>query len=166
MPVASRPMPRPAVAGRGQPPRPVRRAPPAPVPASKAAKQKSGSRDTWRILLVAAMVAVVAVVVVVVIWEYGAARNLDLTTMPSADRGGAAAGGRGGGAPTVYYRDMRDGRVMVMEIGAQGTRIKGTVNKSDLDIAAGMGADIGPPNRMGDVTAADRVGALGSAFRN
>ena len=165
MPVASRPMPRPLAAGRGQPARPVRRAPPAPVKTSKPARSGAGSRDTLRILMIASVVVAVAAVAVGVIWEYGAARNLDLTAAPVSDRAGAGQGGRGGGAPTVFYRDMRDGRVMVMEVDAQGTRIKGTVNKSDLDFAAGMGADIGPPNRMGDVTAADRVGALGSAFR-
>jgi hypothetical protein len=156
MPVTARPLP-PARARTGPPPaRPVHK--PA-AAASHAARAKPTFADRLQITLFMSALAVAAVVAIAVIWEFGAARTLSLGSGP----GGGAANGRD--RPTVYYRDMRDGRVMVMEIGADGTRIKGTVAKSDLGIAADMGADIGGSSRPGEVTSADRVNALGSSFR-
>ena len=67
-------------------------------------------------------------------------------------------------APTVFYRDRGDGTVMVMEIDANGTRIKGVMNRVDVPM---MKEQATSSRRWGDdqVTSQSRVNALGSAFR-
>jgi len=163
MPATARPMPRPRPAGRVAPPRPTRPSRPPAHPASSAARAKPTLADRINLVLFLSALAIAAVVGIAVIWEFGAARNLS----PGATLAtGGDGSGRPGDRPTLLYRDMRDGRVMVMEIGADGTRIKGTVAKSKLGIAADMGGDVGAASRSNDVTSADRVNALGSAFRN
>lgn len=161
MPATARPMPRPRPTGRVALPHPVRPAHPA-TATSSAARAKPTLADRINLVLFLSALAIAAIVGIAVIWEFGAARNLSVGST-LATRGGGST--RPGDQPTLLYRDMRDGRVMVMEIGADGTRIKGTVSKSNLGIAADMGGDVGSSVRSGDVTSADRVNALGSAFR-
>ena len=161
MSVTARPMPRPAAGARPGAParRPVR-----PLPAHRPEPHKQGT-DTSRLILIGGVLAVAAVIGVAVIWEFGAARNLavpDVAVGSGADSGAAATGGRS----TMLYRDMRDGRIMVMEVGPGGTRLKGTVSKNDLPIAADADRPGGSTRSGGvDPSAADRVNALGSAFR-
>lgn len=162
MPVSARPMPRPRPTGRVMPQRPTRPAHPATTATTSAARAKPTFTDRINLVLFLTALVVAGIVGIAVIWEFGAARNLTVGATLTAHGGGS---GRPGDRPTLLYRDMRDGRVMVMEIGADGTRIKGTVAKSNLGIAADMGADVGSSVRTGDVTSADRVNALGSAFR-
>lgn len=67
-------------------------------------------------------------------------------------------------APTRIYRDTRDGRVMVFDADANGTRLVGTMDKADVPMAGNMYRD---PRQRGFETpsASDRMNALGSAFK-
>ena len=78
--------------------------------------------------------------------------------VPAASNGPAARG------PTVVYRDRGDGTVMVMEIDGNGTRIKGSMKRSEVPMMldAPEGGRRSDPNA---VTPQSRVNALGSAFR-
>lgn len=137
-------------------------------PASATAKHHTPpktSNDTLRLILIGVGLAIAALVGVGVIWEFGAGRNLPRPSagLPSSDD---AAGGAGA-APTMVYRDMHDGRVMVMEVGPDGTRIKGTIDKGNLPIAGDMapGGVATSSRSSAGPNSNDRVNALGSAFR-
>lgn len=162
MAVAARTAPRaptrPAAAP-GRAPVPGRAAAPhAPAPHAAHHPAKSQGLGTGQILGIAAGIVVAAVVGLGVIWQFGAARDLSMI------------GGLGGGATarpqtTTMYRDMKDGRLMVIEIGPEGTRIKGTVDKASVAIANEEIGQPRPVRRPSETSSRDRVNALGSSFR-
>lgn len=160
MPVAARPLPRPT--GRRPTSPPVRGRRPPPTPTHHAPPKAD---DTVRTVLIVTAVAIATVVGVGIVWEYGSARNLPAQQegADAADTTAGAESGRRAAKPTLFYRDMRDGRVMVMEVGPDGTRIKGTVDKGSLAITGDSSED--GSRSAPDPSSVDRVNALGSAFR-
>ncbi len=76
-----------------------------------------------------------AFVAFLIIYLYGAAGLASIGGR--ADRIDEAPEGAPTSATTVY-RDMRDGRVMVMEVDEKGTRIIGIVPKEDVPMAGNM----------------------------
>lgn len=78
--------------------------------------------------------------------------------VPATSSGPAAPG------PTVVYRDRGDGTVMVMEIDGNGTRIKGSMKRSEVPMMLDA-AEIGRRRDPSAVTPQSRVNALGSSFR-
>lgn len=160
MPVTARPMPRSAVARAGAPARRPSRLPPAHRP--RPHEQSTG--DVARLILIGAALAVAGAIGVGVVWEFGAARNLSVP--PGAIGAGADAdAATSGSRSTTMYRDLHDGRIMVMEIGPGGTRLKGTVSKTDVPLANEVDRDGGTSRKTPEPSASDRVNALGSAFR-
>lgn len=160
MTVTARPMPRPAVARGGAP----ARRPTRPAPAHRPHPHAAAPADTTRLMVIGAVIVVAAAIAVGVIWEFGAARNL---AVPYGAVGAGAGDGAAstGARPTTMYRDLHDGRIMVMEIGPGGTRLKGTVSKSDVPLANDADRDAGSSRGSPEPTAGDRVNALGAAFR-
>ncbi|NLH81565.1 MAG: hypothetical protein GX458_12070 [Phyllobacteriaceae bacterium] len=158
MPVTARPMPRSAVARAGAP----ARRPSRPPPAHRPPPHRQSSGDVARLVLIGAAIAVAGAIGVGVIWEYGAARNL---SVPPGAIGAGADAAPPGGRSTTMYRDLHDGRIMVMEIGPGGTRLKGTVSKSEVPLANDVDREGGTSQKAPEPSASDRVNALGSAFR-
>ena len=73
-----------------------------------------------------------------------------------------------GSGPTVFYRDLGDGTVRVMEIDEKGTRIRGTLKRSEVPMFQEPfhnPRNWDTENGGGAVTSRSRVNALGSAFR-
>jgi len=69
-----------------------------------------------------------------------------------------------GPGPTMIYRDRHDGTVTVMEVDGKSTRIKGTMNRSDVPLIQ----DEKVRNRWedgGGASSRERIQALGSSFR-
>lgn len=162
MVATARPLP-PRAAAR---PAPVRRPTPARTPGhAHAAPSKPATTGTLGYVLIGIAVAIGAAIAVGVIWEFGAARTLSVPSIPPSGSDRSGDGATRGGAPTVMYKDMRDGRVLVFEVGPEGTRLKGSVAKSDLPLAENMNGEGSSSARRNDATATDRVNALGSAFR-
>lgn len=163
MAVTARPLPRSRPAA-GAPARP--RAAASRSARGKAAHPGASTRDKIGIVLIAAAILVLAVVGIAVIWEFGAARTLSVprTGMIGAEDGTGPSVQRPRDAPTMLYRDMRDGRIMVMEVGPDGTRLKGTVDKSTVPLANDTHREP-TSSRSAEPSATDRVNALGSAFR-
>ena len=157
MPTAVRPAARPAP----RPRTPVR-PDPAPAPRPHAAAPEHQRGDTLRMIAIIAAVVVAAVVGITIIWEFGAAR---LITRPGGLPGSQIRGGEAAApAPTLYYRDLRDGRVMVMEVDENGTRIKGTMSRNDVPLTAELYHE--ETRRSSDTpTSSQRINALGSSFR-
>lgn len=159
MPTTVRPMPRPAAARAGA----SARRPSRPAPAHRPHPHAASAADTTRLVVIGAVIVVAAVIAVGVIWEFGAARNLAVPY--------GAVGPGPGAAPTpdrpttTMYRDLHDGRIMVMEIGPGGTRLKGTVSKTEVPFANDADRDGGTTRGTPEPSAVDRVNALGSAFR-
>ncbi|MCE1234813.1 MAG: hypothetical protein LWW93_00515 [Hyphomicrobiales bacterium] len=160
MVATARPLPR-SVAVR---PAPARRPTPAKTPAhAHGAASKPASNGSLGYVLIAIAVAIGAAIAIGVIWEFGAARTIPVPAV--AIPNGAVDGGSRGSAPTVMYKDMRDGRVLVYEVGPEGTRLKGAISKSELPFAENMNGEGAMSSRKTDTNASDRVNALGSAFR-
>lgn len=101
---------------------------------------------------------------VLVLYLFGAARSVTVQPRTGIEAG---VGGGGGGRQdvTTMYRDTRDGRVIVMEVDAKGTRIKGTMAKEDVPLANDTYRDDTPRRSADAPTTTDRVNALGSSFR-
>ncbi|MDK9695946.1 MAG: hypothetical protein OEL76_06130 [Siculibacillus sp.] len=68
-----------------------------------------------------------------------------------------------GPGPTVYYRDRGDGTVTVMEIDANGARMRGTMSRNDVPLLQADKVREGWGG--GAVSPHSRVNALGSSFR-
>lgn len=68
------------------------------------------------------------------------------------------------GKSTTFYRDRGDGTVMVMEIDGNGTRIKGTMSRTQVPMILEDQVDSQPAERP-TLSSQSRVHALGSAFR-
>lgn len=158
MAVTARPMSRPSPTVRpgGRPPvRPARAA------ARSTPAKVTTTADTLRIAVLVVAAAIAAVIGIAVIWEFGVGRNL-----PMLQRGSATDGldRSQRDAPTTVYRDLHNGRIMVMEYGPDGTRLKGTVDRSTVPTIGEMANE---PSTRGssEPSASDRVNALGSAFR-
>lgn len=162
MVATARPLPRP-VAAR---PAPARR----PTPAGAKAHphhdtaSKPAANGALGYVLIAIAVAIGAVIAIGVIWEFGAARTLAVPQIAPSNGAAPDADGRRN-APTVMYKDMRDGRVLVYEVGPEGTRLKGAISKSELPFAENLNGEGALSTRKTRVDASDRVNALGSAFR-
>lgn len=137
----------------------------APKPRAAPHTATRAKSDGLHIKLIAAAAVIAAIVGIAVIWEFGAARNLPMPQGGAIGAGGSGGAGGRGSEPTVVYRDMHDGRIMVMEVGPDGTRIKGTIAKSSLPMASDLSGDAGVMRRSSEPSTSDRVNALGSAFR-
>lgn len=94
------------------------------------------------------------------IWAFGSA-GLQIPTAPPT-AAGKVAPGSGAGASTRVYRDMHDGRVMVMEVDGNGTRIVGTMSKDEVGLATD---NLPSPERRG-LDTQQRLNALGTPFRH
>lgn len=161
MVATARPLPRP-VAAR---PAPARRPTPVRAPAHPHHDtSKPAANGTLGYVLVAIGVAIAAAIAIAVIWEFGAARTLAVPSVAPSGGGAPEVDGRRN-APTVMYKDMRDGRVLVYEVGPEGTRLKGAIAKSELPFAENLNGEGALSSRKTRVDASDRVNALGSAFR-
>jgi hypothetical protein len=166
MTTAARPMPRPApaapVGGRPAPQRPAAKAPThaAKTDAAHAHAHAHAHPAGPNYLLIAAALAVVIVAGAVAIWGGGSARNL-----PLFGGGGEVGEQRRDANTTMMYRDLKNGRLMVMEIGPNGTKMKGTIDKTTLPLANDEANKPQSTRQSPELTTFDRVQALGSAFR-
>ena len=95
------------------------------------------------------------------IWAFGSA-GLQIPATPPAAAGKAAPGSAAAAASTRVYRDMHDGRVMVMEVDGNGTRIIGTMSKDEVGLATD---NLPTPERRG-LDTQQRLNALGTPFRH
>lgn len=95
------------------------------------------------------------------IWAFGSA-GLQIPATPPAAAGKALPGSGAAAASTRVYRDMRDGRVMVMEVDGNGTRIVGTMSKDEVGLATD---NLPSPERRG-LDTQQRLNALGTPFRH
>ncbi len=164
MTTAARPMPRPAPAapagGRPVPQRPTAKPHPHTGKTEPAHGHAHGHpAKAPNYLLIAAALAVVLVAGVVAIWGGGAARGIRL--FGSVDVGEP----RRDADTTMLYRDLKNGRLMVMEVGKNGTKMKGTIDKKTLPLANDEAANQQSSRGSAEITSFDRVQALGAAFR-
>lgn len=133
-----RPAPRPM-------PRPVHKAPP---------PQSNGSQ-----FLVGGLIGAGVLIVLAVMYTFGDAgivtgyRAQNAETVPPP----ATPVSR----TTTYYRDLKNGRVMVMEIDEKGTRVLGTKAKEDVELANEALKD---PNERA-VNTVDRLNAFSQTFK-
>lgn len=137
-----RPMVRPA-------PRPVHKNPPHPTP-------KTWSNASQ--IFFGGLIGLVVLIILSIIYVYGTAGTI-------AQRG--PIGGETETAParvpdkTMVYRDMKNGRVVIMEVDRNGTRVVGTVSKSEVPMAADPDRGSGP--RTPDT--AERLNAFSQTFK-
>lgn len=150
---SSRPAARPAP--RGVRPMPTRPMPHAAHPAARPSKSVSP-------VAIGLASAVGLCAAIGTIWFFGTGRTLFVPDVAPAAPAKIEATGH---PPTNFYRSTRDGRVIVMEIDQNGTKIKGTISRRDVPIDADEYRD-GPVNGNGGPGSPEnRVHALGSAFR-
>ncbi len=109
----------------------------------------------------AGMGAAALIAGLVVIYLFGNAGLRTIATPPVGGNGQVPAAVAPGAAPTLVYRDLHDGRVMVMEIDANGTRVVGTMAKQDVPMATNMYRE--PKQRS--IDSSTRLQALGDPFR-
>jgi hypothetical protein len=76
---------------------------------------------------------------------------------------GSSAKAPTGPGPTVFYRDRGDGSVTVMEIDGNGTRVRGTMKRTDVPLLQEDKVREGWGD--GAVNPHARINALGSSFR-
>lgn len=164
MTTVARPVPRPAPAahpgGRPVPQRPTAKPLPHAAKTDPAHGHAHGHHaKAPNYLLIAAALAVVIVTAVVAVWGGGMARGFRLF-------GGAEVGEpRRDADTTMLYRDLKNGRLMVMEVGKNGTKMKGTIDKKTLPLANDEAANQQSSRGSAEITSFDRVQALGAAFR-
>jgi len=118
------------------------------------------SRQITLLVVQGTLVGCLILSVLAAIWFFfgDALRNhLNPIAVPSAAQMSAGPG------PTLYYRDRGDGYFTVMEIDANGTRMKGTIHRNDVPLLQADKVHEGWGNRT--TTTNSRVNALGSSFR-
>lgn len=118
------------------------------------------SRHITLLVVQGTLVGCLILAVLAAIWFFfgDALRNqLNPIAVPSAAQKSAGPG------PTLYYRDRGDGSFTVMEIDANGTRMKGTIHRNDVPLLQADKVHEGWGNRT--TTTNSRVNALGSSFR-
>ena len=110
------------------------------------------------------VVGLCVLVVLAGVWFlFGDHLRARLTTLGTG-AGIQTTGGASTAGPTVFYRDRGDGTVLVMEIDGNGTRIRGTLKRTDVP----MMQETHEWSRKWDDNAhstQSRINALGSAFR-
>ena len=131
-------------------------------PATSTAKRHTDApvKPMYSTVTIIAAGVVAIVTLFGLIWAFGSAGFQVPTPAPTA--GKAALGSSAAGATTRVYRDMHDGRVMVMEVDGNGTRIVGTMSKDDVGLATD---NLPSPERRG-LDTQQRLNALGTPFRN
>jgi hypothetical protein len=144
MPVG-RPMVRPA-------PRPVHKNAPHPAP-------KSGSNRTQ--ILVGGLIGLAVLIALTFIYVYGTAGTIADSPLPRGVTGPAAAPTGRVSDKTTVYRAMKDGRMVIMEIDKNGTRVIGTVSKGDVPLASDPDRD--PRPHAPDT--AERLNAFSQTFK-
>lgn len=97
----------------------------------------------------------------VMIYLFGNTGLRSIATPTISGNGQATAAMAPGAAPTLIYRDLHDGRVIVTEVDAHGTRVIGTMAKEDVPMATNMYRE---PRQRG-LDSSTRLQALGQPFR-
>lgn len=137
------------------------------VPGVKRAAPKVGpaphptsTKQKWSTAVIAvAAIAAIAAPFLLILAFGGAGMKVIEAPSTLGGAGGGAAGSTSG--VTRFYRDTHDGRVMVMEVDAAGTRIVGTMAKEDVPLAT----DNLPHAERRGMDTQQRLNALGTPFR-
>jgi len=130
-------------------PRPVHKHPPHPTP-------KTWSNASQ--MFFGGLIGLVVLIILSIIYVYGTAG----TIAQRRPMGGETETAQPRISDTTrVYRDMKNGRVVIMEVDRNGTRVVGTVSKSEVPMAADPDHDTRP--RALDTT--ERLNAFSQTFK-
>lgn len=130
---------------------------PAPRPVHKSAPPPASNVSQ---ILIGALIGVGVFVGLAIIYVYGTAGLVPQNVPRRGDAPPPAAAT----VPdrTTLYRTMRDGRVMVMEVDRNGTRVVGTMSKDDVPLANDPSRN---NQRAHNLDATERLNAFSDTFK-
>ncbi len=130
------------------------------IPKAASEPRHAPTKQKWSTVIIAVAAVAAIAAPFALILAFGGA-GMKVIETPSTIGGlNVGAGGAANGA-TRFYRDMHDGRVMVMEVDGEGTRIVGTMAKEDVPLAS----DNLPHAERRGMDTQQRLNALGTPFR-